>query len=197
MVTDAPSGKLDHWGPGIAIIGVKVDTTDIEDTVESTPLGETDLAGSLVVTMPSSVLPLKDDEVAATMILAALERVAANKAMLSEEPEEVAKKIGLKDDRFRLSRRSIGTGPGAVHGIDIWTARSRIAAGPVIEGLKLPGTIEAKRATDTNDYVLYEGQTDEHVWRGLKVELTFAERDGESASGRHGGYVLEGVTLMP
>lgn len=197
MVTDPVAGKLDHYEPGIAIIGVKVDTTKIDDKVESTPLGDSKLDGSLIVTMPSTVLALKDDEIAVSMLVDALARIASNKASLGKEPEKVAKEHGLHDDRFRVSRRSIGTGAGAVNGIDVWTARTRIAAGPVIEGLGLSGKIEPKRATDTDDYVLYSGQSDEHAWRGLKIELVFEEREGDPASGPYGGYVLEGVLLMP
>ncbi len=184
--------RLDHFSPGIAAIGVAVDSKGIDDKVDNVPLGDAMLEGYLTVTMPPAVLPLKDDDVAVAMLLAGIAKIATDKQQLQNEPAAVATYAGLADDRFRLSRR----GSKDKKGIDIWTARTRVPAGPVIESLALKGKIDHRRATDSDDYVLYDGKSDEHAFRGLTLELSFSRRQ-EASPGPYGEYELEGVTLMP
>lgn len=194
MVQHATADGLEKWGPGRIRVGVKVDDPGMD--VDTVPVGASMTRGDATVWMPESVLPLKDDEVAADHLFAGLVQIASNERQLDDEPAEVAKAAGLDDERFRVSRRAIGTGPSAIKGIDVWPARTRIGAAPIIEKLGLQGQIEHLRATDTDDYVLYAGGEEEHAWRGLEVVLRFRPRaDGKDAG--PADYVLSGVTLMP
>ncbi|MFO0554302.1 MAG: hypothetical protein U0271_38330 [Polyangiaceae bacterium] len=197
LVTETKANKLELWGPGVLNIGVDVDDAGLDDKVDSVALEQAKLDGYLSVTMPESVLPLEDDAVALQMLLAGLAQLATDKKRVSDEPEATAKWLRLEDPRFRLSRRSSGTGASAIHGTDLWTARTIIAAGPVIEALGLSGKIEHNHAYDSDDYLLYDGERSEFTWRELKLELSFDQRRGEPAPGPYGGYVLSGITLMP
>lgn len=187
-------GALDRWSPGRVSIDLAVSDPGMD--IDVTPLGDAMTRGSIAVSMPPSVLPLKDDDGAAAALVAGIERIAADRKQLEPEPEAVATRVGLADERFRVSRRAIGTGDAAVKGIDVWSARTRIGAAPVIEKLGLRGKIEPLRATDTDDFVLYDGQEDEHAWRGVKISLRFAPRDGGKGDDA-ASFVLTGVTVMP
>jgi len=193
----APSGKLELWGPGAVVVGVDFDYAKVGDGVDSVPLGDTPLEGFASVTMPESVLPLKDDEAALAMLLAGLQRLAADPSQLAREPKDAAGFAGLDDERFRVSRRSLHHGSTVINGLDVWTARTRVAAGPVIEAFGLEGKIEHSRAHDSDEYLLFVDEKTEHGWRGLKVALRFERRSGVAAAGAYGGHVLSGVTLMP
>lgn len=197
LASDPATGKLAHWGPGVVVIGVDVDSATIGDRIDHVPLGEAALEGDASVTMPESVLPLQDDAAAVALLLAGLEKLAANARQLASEPADAARFAKLDDERFRVSTRSFHAGSNVVKGLDVWTARTRVAAGPVIEALGLPGRIEHSRARDSDEYLLFDGATKEHAWRGLRVTVRFAPREGQPAPGPHGGYVLSGVTLMP
>ena len=185
------------WGPGRVTVGVGVRYADVEDAVNSVPLGDAPLAGHASVSIPEEVLPVIDDAAASATLRAALAYLAENPALLAKEPEEVAKLAGLAGDRFRVSRRSIGTGPDAVKGIDIWTARTRVAAGDAIDAVGAKGRIEHNKARDSDDYLLYDGSKSTFSYRSLSVTLSFDPRRGKEAAGPHGQYVLGGVFLMP
>ncbi len=197
MATDEKTGELELWSPGKVAISLRVDDVGLDDKVNSIPLEKAELSGYVAASMPESVLPIVDDEVALAMLLVGLDKIAKDKKRLSEEPAELAKLVGLDNDRFRLSRRSIGTGPDQIKGIDVWTARTRVAAGPVIEGLGLSGKIEHSRAHDSDEHLLFQGDSNDFSWREMKIELAFDKRAGAAASGRHGEWTLDRVTLMP
>ncbi len=190
------SETLELWSPGRVYVAVAVDG-DPPDDVKFKPLDDTMEVSSVTVSMPEEVLPIVDDALAVAMLLAGLDAIAADATSLKEEPAEVAKRAHLDDERFRVSRRQSGTGPDAVRGVDVWTARTRVAAGPVIEGMGLAGKIEHNRAHDSDDYLLYVDKKSDLRWRGLEVELRFSRRRGAAASGPHGEYELDGVMLMP
>lgn len=196
-LVSAPSGKLELWAPGTMVIGVDVDGAKIDDKTDRVPLGDVALEGFASVTMPESVLPVRDDETAVTMLLAGLQRLAVDQGQLTREPKDAARFAGLDDERFRVSTRSSHEDDVVTKGLDIWTARTRVAAGPVIEGLALAGAIEHSRAHDSDEYLLFVGGKTKHAWRGLELALRFDRRDGAAAPGPYGGYVLAGVTLMP
>lgn len=197
LVTDTKTGAFELWGPGKIHIGVGVDEAGKDDKVETLGLEHATLDGYLAVTMPEDVLPRVDDTVASQHLLAGLNKIADDKKNLAAEPAEIAELAGLASERFRLSRRAIGTGPDAIKGIDVWTARTQIAAGPVIEALELSGTIEHDHAHDSDGYLLYLSGKSEFGWRGLKVELSFEKREGAAADGKYGEWLLSGITLMP
>lgn len=196
MVTTMPTRSLDLWSPGVINVGVDVEDLELDDKVDSVPLEKSTLDGYLSVTMPEATLPVVDDDVALALLFAGLDKIAAEPRHVSDEPGDAAVFAGLVNERFRVSRRSTGSGPSAIHGIDIWTARTRVAAGPVIAALGLPGKIEHSRAHDADDFHLYDGKTSEFDWRGLRLELTFAKRD-TAIDAPHGEWSLSGVTLMP
>jgi hypothetical protein len=187
---------LDRWSPARVSVSLAVDDA-VDDKIDEYPLEKSTVRGSLSVSMPESVLPIIDDPLALAMLEAAVARLAQDKARLADEPADVAKRVGLANDRFRLSRRSLGTGPNSIHGIDIWVARTRVAAAPIIDMFGLPGKIEHSRAHDSDEFLLYDGVKTEFEWRGLKVQLGFDKRTGAAAPGRHGEFVLERITLMP
>lgn len=184
------------WGPGRVLMPVGVEAGNIEDSVDSVPLGDAQ-ANDITVSMPADVLPTIDDEAAVATLRAAVAYLAENPAVLSKEPEEVAKLAGLEGDRFRVSRRSIGTGPDAIKGIDIWAKRTQVGAGDVIAALDAKGRIEHNKAHDSDDHLLYRGSEESFSLRGLDVTLSFRERAGKEATGPHGKYILNGVFLMP
>ena len=194
-LASAKAGKLDLWGPGTLTIGVDIDGT-VADAVERMPLGDTKLEGYASVTMPESALPLRDDAPAVAMLLAGLERLSQDKSQLARDPQEAARFAGLDDARFRVSRRSVH-GKSVIDGLDLWTARTRVAAGAVIQGLGLSGKIEHSRAHDSDEHLLFAGSSTEFAWRGLKLTLRFDARDGAAAPDPYCGHVLSGVTVMP
>ncbi|NUO51490.1 MAG: hypothetical protein HOV80_21760 [Polyangiaceae bacterium] len=195
LATEGKDGP-EIWGPGRVTMRVGVETGNIEDSVDSVPLGDA-ATNDITVSMPEDVLPTIDDEAAVATLRAALAYIAENPGVLSKEPEEVAKLAGLEGDRFRVSRRSIGTGPDAIKGIDIWTKRTQVGAGDVIAALDAKGRIEHNKAHDSDDYLLYSGSKESFSHRSLDVTLSFDERSGKEAAGPHGKYVLNGVFLMP
>ena len=197
MVTEMKTRSLEHWGPGILNVGVDVDDVGLDDKVDSLPLEKSTLDGVLTVSMPESVLPVIDDDLGSRMLINALQKLAQDKARLGDEPADQATALGLAGERFRVSRRTQSSGADSVKGVDFWTARTQIAAGPVIAALGLPGRIQHNRAHDTDDYVLYDGKQSEFAWRGLKLEFSFEKRAGEPADGAHGGWLLRGITVMP
>lgn len=189
--------RPDIWGPGRVTVGVGIRYTDVADSVDSVPIGDAQLAGHASVAMPEEVLPVVDDQAAVATLRAALAFLAANPSLLAKEPEEVAKLAGLSGDRFRVSRRSIGTGPDAIKGIDIWAARTRVPAGEVIDAVGAKGRIKHNEAHDSDDFLLYDRSRSAFPYRSLEVTLSFDERPGKEAAGPHGKYVLGGVFLMP
>lgn len=203
--SDAKTGDVTLWGPGIAAIGVshRGELKDTRGTIK--PLTDENLNGYIAVTMPDSVVSVKDDEVAQRMLLHAVTKLAASPALLNKEPEEIAKLLGLDDARFRVTRVSIGTGPDSIKGVDLWVARSQIAAEPVIKSLGLTGKIEHERAHDSDSIVLHFEPTekftsgDDHRWKGLTLKPTFEPRKGvklgDDADPKD--YVLEGLQVMP
>ncbi|MEM9873941.1 MAG: hypothetical protein AAF928_03550, partial [Myxococcota bacterium] len=180
------SGELDRWSPGIITIGVKTDAEPSAGLETVAPLGRDDtLRGSIVVTMPT--LTVVHDEVALAMLVRSLDIFAADGGLSARPPPEVARKAKLANERFRVSRRSMGTGATAIHRVDVWTARTFIAAPALLEALGLEGEITPERARDSNDYVLRNGPRDEHVVNGVRLHLRFApNRDAGRAAGNDG-----------
>lgn len=197
LVNDTQAGSLAIWGPGELYVGLNVDEAGRDDKVESLGLEHATLDGYVSVSMPESVLPRVDDALASQHLVAGLNKIAEKKENLAAEPSELAKLAGLTSERFRLSRRTSSAGADTVKGIDVWTARTQIAAGPVIEALGLYGKIEHERAHDSDAHLLYVGTDSELGWRGLKIELRFEKRGGAPATGAYGEWLLEGITLMP
>lgn len=189
--------RPDIWGPGRVTVGVGIRYTDVEDSVDSVPIGDAQLAGHASVSMPEEVLPVVDDAAATATLRAAVAYLAENPELLAKEPEEVAKLAGLSGDRFRVSRRSSGTGSDAIKGIDIWAARTRVPAGEVIDAVGAKGRIKHNEAHDSDDFLLYDRSRSAFPYRSLEVTLSFDERPGKEAAGPHGKYVLDGVFLMP
>ncbi len=185
------TGAFDLWGPGKVLIGVAVDYGSLDREVKVTPLKDEKLRASVSVSMPPSVVAVKDDAVAVKMLVAGLEQLAKDRSLLSRDPAEVAKAVGLDDERFRLSRRSI---EGIQVAIDIWPKRTRIAADAVIEALDLKGEISHRRARDSDDYLLYRGSHGKHPWQGLGLEPSFNKRDGGSGKG-YEAYILDGISV--
>ena len=177
-------------------VGIALDDAKIDDKTDSVVLGDAELTGRVTVTMPESVLPIRDDVGALAMVVAALEMLASDKTQLANEPADVAQRTRLANDRFRVTRRTTYSDPVPVKGIDIWTARTRIAAGPLIEALGLAGKIEHNQARDTDDYLLYAHNSSSHEWHGMKVEVAFSRRPS-AESGEYGEYMLDGIFLMP
>ncbi len=196
LATEGKDGP-EIWGPGRITVSVAVDRSDIADSADSVPLGEVLLTGYAAVSMPEEVLPVIDDEAAMDTLRAGIAYLTEHPDALAKEPAEVAKLAGLEGDRFRVSRRAIGTGPDAIKGIDIWSARTRIGAGEVIAALGAKGRIEHNKAHDSDDHLLYNGSKESFAYRGLDVTLSFDERTGKEVAGPHGKYVLSGVFLMP
>jgi hypothetical protein len=192
----AAEDVLELWSPARVYVGLNVKRPS-DDSIRELPLEDSTLSGQLSVSQPEAVLPIVDDTLASAMLHVAITQLAQEKERLAEDPAEVAKRFGLANDRFRLSRRTSSSGSTSIKGIDIWVTRSRVAAGPLIEALGLTGTIERSRANDSDEFLLQRGQTTEFAWRGLSLELAFDERTGAAAAGRHGSFVLDRVTLMP
>ena len=137
-------------------------------------------------------MAVKDDAVAVKMLLAGLGHIARDRSLVTRPPAEVAKAVGLNDGRFRLSRRTSG---GTQVAIDIWPRRMRIGAKAVIEALGLKGEISHRRATDSDDYLLYRGQEGTHEWRGLALEPSFDRRDEKGKGSKPDAYQLDGITV--
>lgn len=193
------SGELDLWGPGRALVGVKHQREPEDTTGTVKPLGSEVLTGWISITMPADVVVVKDDALAVTMLQRAAEALADGPELLSREPADVAKAVGLDDPRFRVSRRSLNKGGGAFLGIDIWTARTQLDGQATLAALGIEGTVEPEKAHDSDDYVLTSGSDARQVWRGVHVELAFEPREGVSASKTSAAkdFVLERLTIMP
>jgi hypothetical protein len=182
------TGALEIWGPGNTMIGVRVDYSSLPKDATVTPIvAGNELRDDAIITMPPEVVPVKHDEVAVKLLLAGLSKLSANRALLSAEPDAIAKQVSLDGERFRLSKRSIGS---TRSGTDIWTARTQIDADPLIKALGLSGKISRRRARDSNDYLLYDGggSDHEHKYQGLNLELSFNKRAGDR-------YELNGITV--
>ncbi|HMR77597.1 MAG TPA: hypothetical protein PKD61_20955 [Polyangiaceae bacterium] len=186
--SDEKTGTLDIWGPGKAMIGVRIDYSSLPKDAVVTPIvAGNELRKDAIITMPPEVVPVKHDEVAVKLLLAGLAKLSANRSFLSAEPDAIAKQLGLDGERFRLSKRSIGS---TRSGTDIWTARTRIDADPLIKALGLSGKISHRRARDSDDYLLYDsgGNDSDHKYQGLNLELSFDKREGDR-------YELNGITV--
>ncbi|MEZ4231713.1 MAG: hypothetical protein R3B89_21235 [Polyangiaceae bacterium] len=199
------SGDLELWEPGVVSVGV-AHSGEAKDTIGTVkPVADEPLTGYITVSMPESVVEVKDDEVALKMLHHALTKLAGARSLLQEEPEAIAKKLGIDDSRFRVSRVSVGTGPSAIKGIDIWMARTQIAAAPVLTTFGFKGKIEHERAHDSDSIVLHQDGTppgtsgDEHTWHGLSIRPSFEPRKGVKLGDVNDpkGYMLEGLRIMP
>jgi hypothetical protein len=185
--SDAKTGALDIWGPGKAMIGVRIDYSSLPEDAKVTAIAaDNKLRGTAVVTMPPKVVPVKHDDVAVKQLLAGLAKLSADRKLLSAEPVAIAKQVGLDSERFRLSTRSIGS---TRSGTDIWTARTQIDADPLIKALGLEGKIEHRRARDADDYLLYAGSDSSHDYKGLSLEISFDKRESDDR------YELNGITV--
>ncbi len=183
---DAKTGALDIWGPGKTMIGVRIDYASLPKDAEVTPIAEgNELRGTAIITMPPDVVPVKHDAAAVKLLLAGLAKLSSDRKLLSVEPEAIAKQVGLDSERFRLSSRSIGS---TRSGTDIWTARTRIDAEPLIKALGVRGKISHRRARDSDDYLLYDGSDSGHKYQGLNLELSFDKLEGDR-------YELNGITV--
>ncbi|MGE0325240.1 MAG: hypothetical protein AB7S68_23145 [Polyangiaceae bacterium] len=199
------SGEMDIWSPGKALVGVG-HHGELEDTIGTVKkLGDEPLTGYIIVSMPEAVVGVKDDEVAWKMLQHAVTKLAGKRKLLEQEPEVIAKELGIDDPRFRVTRVSVGTGPSAVKGIDIWMARTQIAAAPVITTFGFKGKIEHERAHDSDAIVLHQEGTpfgtsgDEHTWHGLSIRPSFDPRKGVKLGDVNDpkDYTLEGLRIMP
>ncbi len=199
------SGKMDLWGPANAAIGVG-HRGKLDDTIGTVKeLKDEALTGYITIAMPESVIAVRDDDVALKMLIHAVTKIAASPSLLKQEPEEIAKRLGLDDGRFRVTRVAIGTGPSAIKGVDLWIARSQVAAAPIIETFGLKGKIEHERAHDSDSIVLHVEGTppgtsgDDHLWKGITLKPTFEPRSGVTLGSRANpkDYTLDGVQVMP
>ena len=192
--TNAKTGAFDHWGPATLLIGVDTAAAEGDEIDTVKPLTDEKLSGWIGVTMPMKV---KDDDVALKMLVRAAHMIAADPKLLSKEPDEVAKAVGVDDERFRVSRVAIGTGPKAIKGIDIWVRRSQVGAPAIISALGLKGSIEHERATDTNAFGLYRNDKMTHIWRGVSLEPTFEPRPHGKTRSSKKDFELDGLRIMP
>ncbi|MCB9585220.1 MAG: hypothetical protein H6718_07470 [Polyangiaceae bacterium] len=199
------TGKLDLWGPGIASVAVS-HRGELKDTIGAVKkLTDETLRGYIIVAMPDEVVAVKDDEVAWKMLQHAVTKLAGMPKLLEQEPEAIAKQLGIDDPRFNVTRVSVGTGPSAIKGIDIWMARTQIAAAPVITTFDFKGKIEHERAHDSDTIVLHQTGTppgtsgDEHAWHGLSIRPSFDPRKGVKLKNDNDpkDYTLEGLRIMP
>ena len=188
-------GELDIWKPGIVTIGVSHDYSASDKFGAVKPLTDAEqLRGWISVRMPAELIEAKHDEVAVKMLLRGLAKFARDKTLSSKPPKEAAKGAELTNERFRVSRRSIGTGPAAVHSTDVWTARTFIAAEPLLSALGLSGKIEHEKAHDSDDYVLPNGLDDTHSYKGLKLHLRFDKNKGTKGNS-NADFHLSGITV--
>lgn len=195
---NATTGDLDIWGPGHALVGVNHDREPRDSVGTIKPLKAEVLNGWISITMPPDVVVVKDDGPAVEMLRRAAEALAADPQLLGKEPDAVAQAVGVNNPRFRVSRRSVGTGPGAVLGIDVWSARTQISAESALAALGIQGSIEPSKAHDSDDFVLADDDG-ERAWRGLRVALGFEPRQGtkKRESDHAKDFVLDRLTLMP
>jgi hypothetical protein len=197
LATDVASGALDVWGPGTVSISLRPTIATVPDDAKSLPLVDLEQQGHAGVTMPESALRIEDDAAALVDLVGALESLARDPQLLSLEPSELAKRVPLDAERFRLSSTSGSRSAVDYRGVDVTATRTRIAAGPLLEALGLAGTIRPSEAHDSDAHVLRDDEKESHAWKGLRLELEFDERPGRGTGGRHGRWILASVPLPP
>jgi hypothetical protein len=187
-------GELDLWTPGVVTVGVTHDYSVDDKFGAVKPLTDAEqLRGWVTVTMPETVLKVRDDKAALELLKRALHAFTSDKQLSSAPPEQVTERTGL-DERFRVARRSIGTGDDAVHSIDIWTARTYIGAEAVLTLLGLSGEIRHSQARDSSEYRLGGGGVDKHEYNGLTLTLRFDRRPGTKGED-NADFELDAITV--
>jgi hypothetical protein len=187
-------GELDLWKPALVTIGVTHDYSPEDEFGMVKPLTDAEqLRGWIIVAMPPEVLKVVDDEPAIELLKRGLAKFAADRELSSAPPEEAAAATGLDDERFRVARRSIGTGDDAVHSIDIWSARTQIGAEAILEALGLSGEIKHSGARDSDEYRLSSSHG-KSEYEGLSITLRF-ERIKGARGGGNADFVLDAITV--
>ncbi len=187
--SNADDGAFDLWGPGKVLFDVDVDYMKMPGKEMVTPIKDEDLGNHVIVNMEATV-PIQDDEAAVRMLAAGIEAVGKDPSLKNKDLATLAKSAGFDNERFRVSERTIS---GTRSGVDVWTRRTRIGAEAVIRALGLKGKIEHRRARDADDYLLYDGSSTHHTYKGESFELSFKRREGGGEG--NAGYVLSGITL--
>ncbi len=124
------------------------------------------------------------------------------------------KLLQLDSERLQVSEDAVGGGKGSYSGKIIHVRRTEVSATKLLAALGLRGRIEIERSDrDVWDrqypeqpfrgrkfplYLLYQGDTPTHSWRGLRIEIAFKPREGASLpSFEPKDYVLDRLRIMP
>lgn len=186
--SNSKTGELDVWGPGDVRMNVDVDHTGVAKGVEVTPVKTEVVERWVIVKMPDAAVPVKDDATAVELLVRAVEAVAKDRGLLEGDVEQVAARLGLASERFRVKRASEGS-----KSIDIAIARSRVGAAPLLEKLQLTQEkIRHREGRDTVGYVLSGHQ---HTYKDVRVDLSFRRRtSGVEKDPAH--FTLDELTIF-
>jgi hypothetical protein len=171
---DPTSGDLDLFAPGAVRIDVdfEVDRYAKDAGVEKVIAAPRDtLVGRGVqIEMSSAAVKVVGDDDAAALVVSALAQIAASPEILGLKPDEARARLGLGDERYRVSEVSIH-GEEVVRGLGINPQRTVLPAAALAAGLGLDDAEATNVNREHNKWSMKAGGTTRILWRGLELGI--------------------------
>ena len=194
--SNAETGELDRFGPGVINIGLSHDAEQDDPQGKVVALEDSMQAGGgVIIAMPDEVVSLGPDPEGLAQLAAAMSVLAATPDLMNKEPVDVARKLGLVHERFRVARASVHTGKDELDGISFQPMRTRIPADELAAAI---GLEDAKAQNVNREHDVWQvsvaGST-QLKWRGIVLEIEIEVADGNDRTTALAGAAVEFITM--
>lgn len=169
------TGELDRFGPGVINIGLRHEADQDDPEGEVVPLQRSMQAhAGVVISMPNAVVSLGSDPEGLAQLAAAMAVLAARPELMSKQPVDIARELGLVHERFRVV---------SVHdGISIQPMRTRIPADAFANALGLELSVDGITQLE---------------WRGFTLEIEIEAADGNTRATTLANANVDFITMRP
>jgi hypothetical protein len=192
------TGALDRYGPGVINIRVEHEAVESDPPGKLVPITEEMVAsGYVMVAMPEGMITLAPDPDGLIQLTTAMRILAATPAMLAEDPQAVAKRLGMVSERFRVDRTSLYGSGEKVDGISIDPARTVIPADELAKAL---GLVDARAVNVNREHDVWKieaGSSTQLQWNGLVVDIDIEVVDDSEKTTSLAGATVEFITMLP
>jgi len=198
--TDPTSGDFDMHGPGVVRIDVafEVDRYGKDAGVVRVIAAPRDaeVGRTVRVEMSAAAVKVVGDDDAVKLLVSALEQLAASPELLKLQPGEAKPRIGLGDDRYRVSETSIH-GTTVVRGLGINPQRTVLPAADLAAALGLADAHATNVNREHDVWKLEAGGTTRIRWRGLELDVDVEVDRAEDKDVPLDGLEVSFMTVYP
>lgn len=193
------TGELDRFAPAIVRIRVTAPPGSFEAPGEPTlPLPAGLKMSSVDVQIPDGVVAAPTyADVAIKELVAAMDALASHPDQLKDGPDDVAKRLGLAGERFRLARVSTSAGKVTTNGISVQPQRARISARALADAL---GLKNARAKNVGREHGVWEMSVDGDTnirWRGIQLGIRVSPKDASGSDAALDAADVSFVTMLP